>query len=215
MLWFLIYSSNRAPTNQRIFFIDYRNLSGLFYALGLWLDGIYWLPFPNLKINQWPQSEWLNESRPRQLLLLHQIISEASNGFSWYVFYVVYTVYAVFVFLQKAALHLFIRSLFWSGVHTVNASCWMTGVSSAPNWTCNSHGAITNAMKLKWSVTILVLPMIGVVAVWIRYHCSTFITSLLWRLWLQLMLPVSDGNTHVLEILAIVLALGGIGDAST
>lgn len=108
MLWFLIYSSNRAPTNQRIFFIDYRNLSGLFYALGLWLDGIYWLPFPNLKINQWPQSEWLNESRPRQLLLLHQIISDASNGFLFLIsFYVVYPVYAAFVFLHKTALHLF------------------------------------------------------------------------------------------------------------
>lgn len=153
MLWFLIYSSNRAPTNQRIFFIDYRNLSGLFYALGLWLDGIYWLPFPNLKINQWPQSEWLNESRPRQLLLLHQIISEASNGFLFLISFScsLYCICSVCLPTKGSFTCIqYIRSLFW--VHTVNASCWMTRVSSAPNWTCNSQHTITNVMKLKWSV---------------------------------------------------------------
>ena len=61
--------------------IDYLKLSNLFYVLGPWLGGIYWLPLPKLKINQWPQSEYVDESRPKQLLLLCQIISEASNAF--------------------------------------------------------------------------------------------------------------------------------------
>ena len=96
-----LWQSLNAYKSENIF-IDYLRLSNLFYVLGPWLDGIYWLPLPNLKINQWPQSEWLDESRPRQLLLLHQIISEASNEFQ---FLMMFT-YAALIAHKKTRIYL-------------------------------------------------------------------------------------------------------------